>query len=143
MHPIIKNFIFTRTIFISLVLFLYNSILKRYDDSNSLLTVIILFNCQPRQNSSIFEYYLSLFLQNFYSYDSVHFVHIAENGYTTIKNFAFLPIWPYLIRYTAYMIKPMINLFIFPFTNDKLYFILSGFLLSNLICLFNGSLIYS
>ena len=122
-------FLITRIFYISIIVFIY-SIFDRYDKSNELACDI--------KNVGIIENVLLKFLTNFYSYDSVHFIHIAQNRQTNDKNFAFFPVFPLIIEYGQKIIEYSIKiLFQTQFICPKTGFLLSGFILSNLICFLN------
>jgi hypothetical protein len=131
-------FIITRFFYIGIILICFESIVGRYDLSGDVLT-----------NTSIpinnIEYKILNFMKNFYSYDSVHFIHIAKDGYTNDKNYAFFPLFPLTIRYIGEFLNFIFNFFhikIFMFSNPLTKYLISGFLISNLLCFCNTILIY-
>uniref|UniRef100_A0ABD2WVF4 GPI mannosyltransferase 2 n=1 Tax=Trichogramma kaykai TaxID=54128 RepID=A0ABD2WVF4_9HYME len=68
-------------------------------------------------------------------WDAQYYVHIAKYGYTYENTLAFYPLYPILVKYTAYVLKiepPLIN-----YSNT---IVISGFLI-NFVCFVKASLI--
>ena len=130
----IKMFFFTRIFFISIILLLYGTnIISKYDLSSDILSTLT-----PIPNSqNFFEKILSKFLSYFSSYDAIHFILIAKHDYFNDNIFAFFPLFPWLIRGFARLFE------LIPFKNEYMPFLISGFIISNIICLGNCLLIFA
>ena len=123
-------FFITRIIFIIYMNLIYRTgfVLKR-DYSQELITETDI------DKINFFEKVLLKFLTYFTSYDAIHFNYISYKGYTNDRIFAFFPFFPYLSRIFSYIFK------IFSFKNQFTPYILTGFLFSNLLCLYNSYLL--
>lgn len=128
----ILSFIFTRVFYISLIVCAYSFFLGRYEQSNELIQI-------DSHNNSAVEKLLLSFFKHFYSYDSVHFIQIAKNSYTSDNNYAFFPLFPGMIRYLAQILE---LIFSGKVVNIDTYYLLSGFVISNLLCFCNCILFY-
>jgi hypothetical protein len=125
----IKIFIFTRLIFLFLIIY-SNLISDSYDLSNKLIS-------DKTENQGYIETFLNKFMSYFYSYDSVHFVHIAKKWYTNDKNFAFFPLFPIIINYTSFVVNYLFGIFNIQFADTNIILIFTGFLVSNAFCFIN------
>ncbi len=123
-------FLITRLIFIIYMNLIYRTgfVLKR-DYSQELITET------DFDKINFFEKFLLKFLTYFTSYDAIHFNYISCKGYTNDRIFAFFPFFPYLSRVFSYIFQ------IFSFKNQFTPYILTGFLFSNLLCLYNSYLL--
>jgi hypothetical protein len=125
----VKIFIFTRIIFLFIII--YSSLLAdNYDLSNRLIG-------ESLEQKGFFENMLTKFMSYFYTYDTVHFTHIAKKWYTNDKNFAFFPLFPIMMNYTTVALEYISKIFSLKFTDPTVLYILSGFLLSNAFCFIN------
>ena len=131
----LKYFLYTRLFYISLILFTYSFLLSKYDLSTDLLSLNETLNSSTQ---NFLEKILIKFLSYFSSYDAIHFIIIAKKQYINDNIFAFFPLFPTLI-------SGMSKLFslIFSINNEFIVYMLSGFLLSNLLCFLNCILLYS
>jgi hypothetical protein len=125
----VKIFIFTRIVFLLIIIY-SNFLSNNYDLSNRLIG-------DSQLEKGYIESGLERFMSYFYSYDSVHFVHIAKKWYTNDKNFAFFPLYPITINYTAIALTYLFSIFGITFTDATVVYIFSGFAISNAFCLFN------
>jgi Gpi18-like mannosyltransferase len=137
------SFFLTRTFYITIIIFSYSFLVDKYELSSELITQ----NSKDFSNSTNFEKIIIYFLKHFYSYDSVHFIHLARNNYTTDFNYAFFPLFPIAITYFNYCLKILLNIFpFFRISNNEnlenIYLLLSGFILSNILCLLNTIILY-
>jgi hypothetical protein len=123
----INSFLITRTIYITITVIAF-TFFSRYDRSNELL-----YNGEE----GTFEKIILQFLSNFHSYDSVHFIHLAKNNQTNDRNFAFFPLFPFIISYLAKGIELALQLFKFQVANQNTLYLTSGFLISNILCFLN------
>jgi hypothetical protein len=122
-------FLITRIFYISIIVITF-SIFDRYDKSSLLV--------YESKDVGLIEGILLKFLINFHSYDSAHFIHVAQNGQTNDKNFAFFPIFPLLIGYGQKLIEYFCKILLqTEFQSPKTGFLLSGFIISNLLCFLN------
>lgn len=138
---IIKNFLLSKIICILLIITYYHILnIGKSDLSSNIYIQYEKNSINPNQildNLSITEKYSILLLKNFFSYDSIHFIHIAINDYTHIKNLAFFPLFPFLIRSIASIIQTY-----FDFQMKITSYLLSGFMISNAFSLINTVLLY-
>ena len=72
----------------------------------------------------------------FIRWDSIHFLHIDKFGYTNLKNYAFMPIFPMFLRLLISITDRYIILFlfinlIFTIFNTALIYLLSIKVLNN------------
>lgn len=131
----IKSFIITRVIYISFIIAIFHSnFISKYDLSPYIIA--------PTDNNETKEYSLIerkmlQFLNHFSSYDAIMFIDIAKDSHRNDSTFAFFPLFPYLIRGAANILK------LFPFKNEYTPYLISGFLLSNSLCLINTILVSS
>jgi hypothetical protein len=123
----INAFIITRTIYITITILAF-TFFERYDKSNELI-----YNGEE----GIIEKIILKFMSNFHTYDSVHFIHLAKNNQTNDRNFAFFPLFPFIISYLAKGIELILRLISFQFTNKYTLYLTSGFLISNTLCFLN------
>jgi Gpi18-like mannosyltransferase len=111
-----------------------------------ILTVFLLVGKNELGSELIDEsegYFLFNFLKHFYNYDSIHFIHIAKNGYTSDYNYAFFPLFPILIRYLRFFMLPLTGFNWHDWLGGSTYFyLLSGFLLSNFFCFLNTLVLF-
>ncbi len=152
-RTILKYFICTRIFFLMIILISINRYsVKEYDKSNHLINSLIqdnhnittqLYNDEINSKKIInfenenFIYRNTLnFLKYFYSYDSVHFLHLSKYGRTNEKNFVFFPLFPMVISYITNFIMNFISL-----KYEMMLFLIIGFILNNLICFVNGILL--
>jgi Gpi18-like mannosyltransferase len=139
----VSSFLLTRTFYITIIILSYTFLVDKYELSSELITP----NFKEIPNTTYFERIIYSFLKHFYSYDSVHFIHIAKNNYTTDFNYAFFPLFPLAISYFNSCLKILLNIFpFFRISNNEnlenLYLLLSGFILSNILCLINTIMLY-
>jgi GPI mannosyltransferase 2 len=66
---------------------------------------------------------------SFVKWDAAHYLTISKYGYTTEQSFAFFPIFPYSIRYTEFLLRPI--LIQFCTYDERLVF--AGLTISNLL----------
>lgn len=125
------NFIFTRLFYISIVTITYGYFIVGNDRSNELI------NYDGIENK--IERNILKFMKNFYTYDSIQFIHLAQNGYTNDKNYAFFPLFPLMIKYFAQVLNLLSGNF---FSMNVTIYLVSGFLLSNLLCLCNTIMLF-
>ena len=131
----VKFFILTRLFFISLIIITYNmNLVSKYDLSTDLLSI---GESNDKNIITFIEKIISKFLSHFSSYDATHFVLIAKQDYFNDNMFAFFPLFPWLIRGLARLFE-----LILPFKNEYIPFMLSGFILSNIICFGNCLLLF-
>lgn len=130
-----KQFIISRVVICLIVIGFYSFLnIEKSDKSSSILS-------QYEEDTSIylsdkvsyFEKSLLSFLSYFYSYDSSHYIHIAIKLHTHLKNLAFFPLFPYIIRSIAYIIQT----YLFTFQLKITSYLLGGFLISNTLSLIN------
>ena len=138
MNPYIKVclqlFLFTRIFFIFIITIVYSTnLVSKYDLSTDLLSISEISD----EPISSFEKKISNFLSYFSSYDAIHFILISKNNYFNDNIFAFFPLFPWLIRGFARFFE-----LILPFESEFIPFMLSGFILSNLLCFANCLLIF-
>ena len=123
----LNSFLISRAIYIGITVIAY-TFFDRYDKSNELI-----YN----EKEGFVERLILDFLSNFHSYDSIHFIHLAKNNQTNDRNFAFFPLFPFIINYLAKGIELALRLFTFEVANINTLYLSSGFLLSNIICFLN------
>ena len=128
----IKMFFYTRIFFISIILIAYSTnLVSKYDLSSDILLIT------KENDINIFEKITLKFLSYFSSYDAIHFILISKYDYFNDNIFAFFPLFPWLIRGLARLFE------LIPFKNEYVPFMLSGFIISNFICLCNCLLIFA
>ena len=125
-NNISKTFLYTRLFYYTLIFFTY-ILFDRFDSSNLLIDV------KPEKGVNRL---LAHFLKNFYSYDAVHFISVAKNGYTNDKSFAFFPFFPTILAFSSKLFQS-----IFGFKNEEYAYILTGLIINNILCLTNGILL--
>lgn len=148
----LKYFLVSRIIFIFFIILPLNQYLvRKYDASNDLLLTqtqlgklnineINYFSDQETlkifefNNLNFVENILLRYLKHFNAYDTIHFMHIAKNGYSNEKNFVFFPVFPKLIEYSQKIL--MLN-YLLNFKYEITSYLLLGFIISNIICLLN------
>jgi hypothetical protein len=123
----VNAFFITRGIYITITILAF-TFFDRYDRSNELI-----YN----GNEGIFEKILLQFLSNFHSYDAVHFTHLAKNNQTNDRNFAFFPLFPFIISYLAKAVELLLRLIRYEVANQYTLYLSSGFLISNGLCFLN------
>ncbi len=123
----INSFLITRGIYIAITVIAF-MFFDRYDRSNELI-----YNGQE----GMIEKIILEFLSNFHSYDSVHFIHIAKNNQTNDRNFAFFPLFPFILNYLAKGIEFALRLCSFQVANKNTLYLTGGFLISNVLCFMN------
>ena len=132
----LKLFLYTRLFYITLIVIVYSSnLVKKYDLSTDLLTISEYY---PNNTPGFLERIVSQFLSYFSSYDAIHFIIIAQKSYLNDNLFAFFPLFPWLIRGLGQFLS-----LIFPFKNEFIPYILSGFITSNTFCFGNCLLLFS
>ena len=130
----LKMFLFTRIFFILLIILTYSTnLISKYDLSSDLLLISEKNN--PRMNHV--ERIIYKFFSYFCSYDAIHFILIAKLNYFNDNIFAFFPLFPWLIRGLARVFELLI-----PFKSEFTPFIISGFIISNILCLGNCLLMF-
>jgi hypothetical protein len=125
------SFLVTRIFYISIVTITFSYFIVGYDRSNELINYDKLHNPVER--------IILKFLKNFYTYDSIQFIHLAQTGYTNDKNYAFFPLFPLMIRYTANFLNYFVGNY---FVHNLTIFMICGFVISNMLCLFNTMMLY-
>jgi hypothetical protein len=129
----VKIFIFTRLIYL-FIIFYSNLIAENYDLSNRLVS-------ENFEEKGYIETFITKFISYFYTYDSVHFTHIAKKWYTNDKNFAFFPLYPIMVNYVAIGLSFILSLFGLKYTEMTFLYVLAGFLISNALCFANTVLL--
>ena len=130
----IKMFFYTRIFFISIIILAYSTnLVSKYDLSSDILSI----TNKNETDMNFFEKIALKFLSYFSSYDAIHFILIAKNDYFNDNIFAFFPLFPWLIRGFARLFE------LIPFKNGYMPFMISGFIISNFICLGNCLLIFA
>ena len=127
----LRSFLLTRIFYISLVTITFSYFIVGNDRSNELINYDKVDNRVER--------IILKFLKNFYTYDSIQFIHLAQTGYTNDKNYAFFPLFPLIIRYTANFLHHLVGNY---FSQNLTIFLICGFLISNILCLFNAIMLY-
>ena len=131
----IKSFLITRAIYISFIIAIFHSnFISKYDLSPYIVAPT---DNNETKDYSLLESKILQFLNHFSSYDAIMFVDIAKESHRNDSTFAFFPLFPYLIRGSANLLK------LFHFKNDYTPYLISGFILSNALCLINTILVSS
>ena len=131
----IKSFLITRVIYISFIIGVFHSnFISKYDLSPYIVSPT---DNNETKDYSFLEKKMLQFLNHFSSYDAIMFVDIAKESHRNDSTFAFFPLFPYLIRGSANILK------LFHFKNEYTPYLISGFILSNALCLINTILVSS
>ena len=132
----LKLFLYTRLFFISLIILVYSTkLVSKYDLSIDLLLISEKSKAEKMNN---LEKIIYKFLSHFCSYDALHFILIAKLNYFNDNIFAFFPLFPWLIRGFARVFELII-----PFKSEFIPFIVSGFIISNILCFANCLLLFA
>lgn len=132
----IKSFLISRICYISFILLVFRyKFVTKYDLSSDIVASIETNN--ENKHISIMEKQILSLLSHFSSYDAVMFVHISKEKYTNDSIFAFFPLFPYLMNGLSKVFS------VLGFGNPYTPYLISGFLLSNFLCLINTILIAS
>lgn len=96
-------------------------------------TFIIQFgNRFPYKDKALEVTNLPSWIWGFGNFDGVHYLRIAQNGYSAVYSQAFFPLYPLLINLFGFLIKPLVvnNLDISVYVNPAFFY--SGLFLSNI-----------